>query len=42
MKTKLTSSASLGKTLARNQKVQLSLFAQPKEFDTRSVNDSRQ
>ena len=42
LRRKLNNSASLGKTLARTQQHHFSHFAEPAEFDLRSLNESRQ
>lgn len=42
LRRKLNNSASLGKTLARTQQHHFSHFAEPREFDLRSLNESRQ
>jgi hypothetical protein len=38
LRKKLNNSASLGKTLARTQQHHFSHFAEPKEFELRSLN----
>lgn len=38
LRRKLNNSASLGKTLARTQQHHFSHFAEPREFDLRSLN----